>query len=339
MHERRTLRGWLVGAGSAIVAVALLVPFWVAAAPGSTGTVQQVAIGAYVTFTGSGFAAGETISLQATAPDGSVMSLTGTEATGTGEFTVSVSFPSAGLWQVIARGDSSGNEYSGQFSVGLASPTLPSPLDTSPVPTLAGTVTAPVSATIPAGLPLGTTVTTVGTTVSYSGSGFTVGEEINIWSTAPDGTPAFLSRVNGDATGAFSSSTAFPTGGLWQVTARGKASGFEVINRFYVTSDTAATPAGTPVATATGPSVANIVKVSADQRVTFTAGGFTANEVISVWTTAPAGAVATLDPVQANSTGRITITTTFPSTGLWQITAHGQTSSREVVGRYQVAAA
>jgi hypothetical protein len=113
-----------------------------------------------------------------------------------------------------------------------------------------------------------------------------------------------------------------------------------VISRFYVTGDASSrtTTGTTTTTTASANSNTSVVKVQASQHVTFTVSGFTANEIVSVWTTSPESTVAALDTTQANNLGRIAVTTTFPSAGLWQITAHGQSSGYETVGQYQVSA-
>jgi hypothetical protein len=460
MSYQRAFRTCLVPVCAAVAALALVIPFWVTAAPGSSGTVQQVTVGTYVTFTGSGFQANEQLSLWADPPNGgATIPLDGTQADGNGGFSISVSFPSAGLWQVTAQGNTSGTQYVGQFSVGTTAPSASAPVSsgtaTSPTASTSTTTTgspspATSAGTVPAGLPPGTQATTIGATVTFSGSGFSANEFVNIWVTGPDATVTPLPTISADAnggangntafnggglwqvtmhgkdsahevvarfyvpggtipsptsstststtssattttgsvppglppgtqatavgtsvtfsangfnpneaigvwvtgpdstvtplnsgfadnTGSMTGTTAFASGGLWQVTIHGKDSGHEVVDRFYVTGDaTSSTSTGTAT-TVTGPSSnGSVAKVQASQRVTFTVTGFTANEVVSVWTTSPEGTVSQLDATTANSTGRVLITTTFPSAGLWSITAHGQSSGHEAVGQYQV---
>jgi hypothetical protein len=451
MPQRRNFRTWLFPVCAAIVATALLVPFWVTAAPGSSGTVQQVTVGAYVTFSGNGFQANEVLSLWATTPDNQTIQLDGTQADGSGGFSISVSFPSAGMWQVTAQGNTSGIQYVGQFSVSTTGPAAPPPLPsattTSPTAGTGSTSSSTTSSAPPAGLPPGTSTVNMGATATFSGSGFTAGETINIWVTAPDSTVTPLQTISADGSGGANGTTSFNSGGLWQVTMHGKDSAHEVVSRFYVpggttpptnttttgsTTSSGSVPAGLPSgtqsttigasvsfsgsgfnanegigiwvtapdstvtpldagfadgagnvtgstafgtvglwqvtihgkdsahevivrfyitgdgssssSTGTSPTVVgpasnnSVVKVQASQRVTFTVTGFSAGENVSVWTTSPEGTVSGLDGTQANTLGRVTVTTTFPSAGLWQITAHGQSSGHEAVGQYQVSA-
>ncbi len=72
------------------------------------------------------------------------------------------------------------------------------------------------------------------------------------------------------------------------------------------------------------------------QAVTFTIGGFTANETVSASVTAPDASVAQIGSAQAAVDGTVTIQITFPAAGGWQVIAHGQTSGKDVVIRYIV---
>ena len=91
-------------------------------------------------------------------------------------------------------------------------------------------------------------------------------------------------------------------------------------------------PAPVPVAApAPGTGTATV-----GQAVTFTIGGFTANETVSASVTAPDASVAQIGSAQAAADGTVTIQITFPAAGAWQVTAHGQTSGKDVVTRYTV---
>jgi hypothetical protein len=88
-------------------------------------------------------------------------------------------------------------------------------------------------------------------------------------------------------------------------------------------------PAPAPAATGTAATVGTPVAV--------TATGFTPNETVSAWVTGPDGNVTQIGSAPAAADGTVTITITFPSAGTWQVTAHGQTSQKEVVNRYTAA--
>src|SRR3954468_4345142 len=90
-----------------------------------TTTVTPIAANTDTTFRGTGFTGGELISLWATPPDGTVTPLDGTVADASGNFSVQVSFPSAGTWAVTAHGQTSGVEVIGAYAVGGASAALP----------------------------------------------------------------------------------------------------------------------------------------------------------------------------------------------------------------------
>lgn len=75
---------------------------------------------------------------------------------------------------------------------------------------------------------------------------------------------------------------------------------------------------------------------SVPQRVRFTGNGFASNEMIAFWMTAPDRSVIALDSAQADGLGAIAVTVSLTSDGIWQVTAHGLTSRREIVSRYAV---
>jgi hypothetical protein len=87
-------------------------------------------------------------------------------------------------------------------------------------------------------------------------------------------------------------------------------------------------PAPVPAPTSTAATVGTAV--------TITAVGFTPNETVSAWITAPDSSVTQIGSAPASADGTVSISVTFPSAGNWQVTAHGQTSGREVVNRYTV---
>ncbi|MDQ2788036.1 MAG: hypothetical protein M3Y58_23910 [Chloroflexota bacterium] len=315
-------------------------------ASGATATGTQVGIGAPVTFSGTGFMANEAISVWETGPDGKVTALPGLHADTTGAFTTSVSFPSAGQWQVTAQGAASSHQVITPFAVGTAgavSSVTNGPATGVPaVTTGTGTV---------GGAGFNGTPASIGTAVIFAGNGFTANEQISLWETPPDNSPVTaLPSIQADNTGAFTDSVTFPSMGNWQVTAHGHTSAHELIGRYAVTdpSSTTNVPATTGTTTTTAPvSSATFtspftdvpVKATAGTVATYTATGFNAGETVTAWVTPPdASAVTPLPSTQASSTGRATVSTTFGSAGLWQITLHGRDSGHEVVGRYQVSA-
>ncbi|MGI8690377.1 MAG: hypothetical protein ACR2M3_17495 [Thermomicrobiales bacterium] len=313
---------------------------------GATATGAQVGIGAPVTFSGTGFTANEAISVWETGPDSKVTALPTVHADNNGAFTTSVSFPSAGQWQVTAQGVASSHQVITPFAVGTAgsasSPVTNGPATGVPPVTSTGTV---------GGSGFNGTAANIGTAVSFSGSGFTANEAISVWETPPDNSPVTaLPSVQADTTGAFTDSVTFPSAGNWQVTAQGHASAHQVIGRYAVTdpssttsapSTASATATTTPVSssTFTSPFTDVPVKATAGTEVTYTATGFNAGEMVTAWITPPDGsAVTPLPSVQASSTGRATVSTPFGTAGLWQITLHGRDSGHQVVGKYQVSA-
>lgn len=316
---------------------------------GATTTGTQVGISTPVTFSGTGFAANEAISAWETGPDGKVTALPGFHADTSGAFTTSVSFPSAGQWQVTAQGAASGYKVITPFAVGTAGST------SSPVTNGPATAVPPVTSTGTIGGPgFNGTPVNIGTAVSFSGSGFTANEVISVWETPPDNSPVrALPSIQADTTGAFTDSVTFPSAGNWQVTAHGHSSAHEVIGRYAVadpSSTTAApstasatattTPVSSSTPTFTSPFTSMPVKATTGTVVTYTATGFNAGETVTAWITPPDGtAVTSLPSVQASSTGRASVSTPFGSAGLWQITLHGRDSGHEVVGKYQVSAA
>ncbi|MHB8644850.1 MAG: hypothetical protein ACYDAR_03550 [Thermomicrobiales bacterium] len=282
--------------------------------PPATGT--PVGVGVSITFTGAGFNPNENISVWETPPDGSIpTALPGIQADSSGTFTDSVSFPSDGQWQVTAQGRASGHQVIARFAVGTIGP-----------------VTAPTG-----GAGFNGTPASIGTPVTFSGSGFNGNELISLWTTAPDSTTAPLIGIQADGTGGFTDEVTFPSAGNWQVTAEGHTSKHQVIGRYSVTDPSSSTTtAAAPSSTFIAPSTSVPVQVTAGANVTFTAIGFNAGENVAVWTTAPDTTVATLASVQATSLGRATITTSFASAGLWQITLRGHDSTHEVIGQFQV---
>ena len=173
----------------------------------------------------------------------------------------------------------------------------------------------------------------VGQSVSFSGTGFTANEQVALWTTAPDKSVTPLPGNQADAHGAVSTNVSFLTDGFWQVTAHGINSGKEVISGYTIgtaantTPGAAVTPASTPTGTTT---------VTLNQATTFSHGGFQALEPVSFWTTAPDGKATALDGASADQSGNIVVAVSFPTSGYWQVTAHGLDSAREAIGGFNV---
>ena len=173
----------------------------------------------------------------------------------------------------------------------------------------------------------------VGQSVSFSGTGFSDNEPIALWTTAPDKSVHPLSGNQADAHGAVATNVSFLTDGFWQVTAHGINSGKEVISGYTIgtaanmTPGAAVTPASTPTGTTT---------VALSQATTFSHGGFQALELVSFWTTAPDGKATALDGASADQSGNIVVAVSFPTSGYWQVTAHGLDSAREAIGGFNV---
>jgi hypothetical protein len=299
----------------------------------TTTTPTPVAVNVSTPFIGTGFTAGELISFWATTPDGGTTPLDGTVADTNGSFSIEVSFPSAGTWAVTAHGQTSGVEVISTYAVsGTGAPPASTTAPGIPGTTLpaqgSGSLTASDGSTYPQ--------VAVGAPVTFTGTGFTAGEPLAFWQTAPDSkTAAILGSQNSNASGGFTAGVSFTTPGFWQVTAHGINSGHEVIGRYVVGGSSASVPGASVPGTATTPST-TVIAATVGSPVTFTATGFTAGETVSAWTTAPDSTTAALDQAIADSSGTVRITTTFATPGFWQITAHGVTSTHEMVGQYQV---
>ena len=177
----------------------------------------------------------------------------------------------------------------------------------------------------------------IGAPVLITGSGLLANEPLAFWQTAPDSTVAPLQGPQtADANGAFNLSIPFTTPGFWQVTAHGITSGHEVIGRYVVTGDGSTIPSAALPGSVAAPAGTNASVTSVGASVSFTGSGLNAGERISSWVTGPDSSVTALPQTTAGSNGTATVTTSFPTSGAWQVTLHGVDSSREVIGQYQV---
>jgi hypothetical protein len=297
-------------------------------AAAQTTTITPIAVNTSTSFIGTGFTAGELISLWTTMPGSTVTPLDGTIADSSGSFSVQISFPSGGSWAVTAHGQTSGHEVIGAYAVGDTTAAAPG----TPLPGLPGTtLPAQGTGTLPGPDASAFPQVAVSAPITFSGTGFTGNEPIVFWQTAPDSTVSpILGTQSTDGAGAFTANVSFGTPGFWQVTAHGINSGHEVIGRYVVGGRDASTAPGvtTPATTATATTVGTTV--------TFPASGFTPGETVSAWTTAPDSTTTSLGQAVADSQGNVSFTTSFPVAGFWQITAHGVSSAHEIIGQYRV---
>jgi hypothetical protein len=168
-----------------------------------------------------------------------------------------------------------------------------------------------------------------GQTITFNGSGFTPGERVVTWATAPD--QAVIGGPYADA-GQDGGQIAFrftvpsnALGGRWAMTAYGRASKILVVAFFDVRGrapDAATPPAA--VAPESGPP---------GTRFAFAAFGYEKRERVSYWLTGPDGKVhaAYPDSVTATNEGRVDVVWTAPSDallGTWVITIQGLKSNR-----------
>jgi hypothetical protein len=163
-----------------------------------------------------------------------------------------------------------------------------------------------------------------GHTINILGSGFTPGEQVAIWATAPDQTV-----ISGDfefakgASGEIDIGFKVPDdalGGRWSLTAYGFISKTPVITTFEVQGrDPATATPQVSVAPASG---------APGSQFAFAALGFKKKETVSYWFTGPDGLIHAAYPAgdSANSDGRVDLSWRAPSDamrGTWVITIQG----------------
>jgi len=163
-----------------------------------------------------------------------------------------------------------------------------------------------------------------GQTINIIGTGFTPGEQVAIWATAPDQTV-----ISGDFefaerdTGLIDVGFNVPQdalGGRWSLTAYGFISKTPVITTFEVQGRDPAT--AKPQATVVPPSGAP------GSQFDFAALGFKTKEKVSYWFTGPDGLIHDAYPEgdSANSDGRVDLRWRAPADavrGIWVITIQG----------------
>jgi hypothetical protein len=166
-----------------------------------------------------------------------------------------------------------------------------------------------------------------GQTININGSGFTRGEQVAIWATAPDQTVigGDFEFAEGDA-GLIDIGFEVPhdaLGGRWSLTAYGFISKTPVITTFEVQGRDPAT--ATPQAT-----VAPMVGTPGTQ-FDFAALGYREKEKVSYWFTGPDNVIHAAYPEgdRANSDGRVDLSWQAPADavrGTWVITIQGLNS-------------
>jgi hypothetical protein len=166
-----------------------------------------------------------------------------------------------------------------------------------------------------------------GQTININGSGFTRGEQVAIWATAPDQTVigGDFEFAEGDA-GLIDIGFEVPhdaLGGRWSLTAYGFISKTPVITTFEVQGRDPAT--ATPQAT-----VAPMVGTPGTQ-FDFAALGYREKEKVSYWFTGPDNVIHAAYPEgdRANSDGRVDLSWQAPADavrGIWVVTIQGLNS-------------
>jgi len=163
-----------------------------------------------------------------------------------------------------------------------------------------------------------------GQTIFFTGSGFTRGEQVAIWATAPDQTviSGDFEFAEGDA-GLIDVGFDVPQdalGGRWSLTAYGFISKTPVIATFEVQ--------GRDPATATPQALVSPASGAPGSQFDFAALGFKKKETVSYWFTGPDGVIHAAYPEgdKANSDGRVDLSWRAPSDairGTWVITIQG----------------
>mgnify|MGYP001305637698 CR=1 FL=1 len=199
------------------------------------------------------------------------------------------------------------------------------------------------------------------------GNGFAPGETVTIAGFTNDNQIAYFPDTTADAIGAFSVQVYYQPS-VYRIRASGQLTGISAVADvgavrgtppgfvppypipplcsffgagfffscpappLYGTTTIPAVPASPSVV----PPAPGIGMATVGQPVTFSVGGFTANETVSASVTAPDASVSQIGSTQAAADGSVIIAITFPSAGNWQITAHGQSSGKDVVTLYTV---
>ena len=88
-----------------------------ASATGSIVSGRSVGINQSVSVTNSGFTPGESVAASITAPNGQIIQIGSAAAAADGTVTITAAFPSAGNWQITAKGQTSGKSVVTPYTV------------------------------------------------------------------------------------------------------------------------------------------------------------------------------------------------------------------------------
>ena len=262
---------------------------------------------------GIGFFKTEKVVLWLTAPDHSVQAYGNTYTDNDGNFN-NYSFPGAssftgqtGFWYITAQGLIANRQAIASFTVGQVNTPAPNP--NPPVVTPAPEVTPPPPVDITPGAPslaLAKNVLRMDELPLVSGTGYTPGERVDFWLTAPDSSVKSYGFTFASGNGSISGFSTAParginestpernaraTGqfGLWYVSGRGNTSGKTGIANFVIA----------------GPTIsATISSVSGDViTLTYSGGNFYAYESVAMWLTDVYGHVTSLGTTNARADG------------------------------------
>jgi hypothetical protein len=222
-----------------------------------------------------------------------------------------------GTWQMVAHGRS-GAERVIVFRIGDQSPPDP-------------------------GQPYGVDprAATPGSLFRFFATGFTAGEYVAMQVNGPGGavvteglSVAQPASPEGRIDGSWNSPSS-AAAGEWQIIARGADSGVTQMIPIMLQPPVSAAAPHMDISPAVGvPGMRFVISISA--------GGFAADEELSVWLNLPDGRVVTTEVegnLRAAPDGRVGWTWVAPQdaqSGLWQMVAHGRTSGVEVVGSFWI---
>ena len=162
-----------------------------------------------------------------------------------------------------------------------------------------------------------------GQTIEFTGAGFTRGERVATWFTAPDQSVLSGGFANAGDAGRIEVGFKVPKdaiGGRWAITAYGGVSKTPVVATFEVQ--------GRDPATVTAQAAVAPPSAPAGTTFAFAALGFESKELVSYWLTGPDSVIHAAYPegARTNKDGRVDLTWTAPADalrGTWVITIQG----------------